>query len=208
MELTPIGKEKLEIALTPKDMERFHLTAELLDYKNTETRRAVWTILDTAKRKTGFDAADGKIRIDALPGKEGGCVIFITKTPNGVDKKENMNSAKEKYPALVGKPRKIIYGFANLTDLLHVCLFLRARGYRGESNAFMEAEGSRAKNKYYLSLTESAPYREKSPYAVFESMFIAEFGKKLSDEHTFAYINEHCECFCESGAVEVLAEIA
>ncbi len=208
MELTPIGKEKLEISLTPKDMQRFHLTADLLDYKNTETRRAVWTILDTAKHKTGFDAADGKIRIDALPGKEGGCVIFITKTPNEAYEEENMNSAKEKYPVVAHKPRKTIYGFTNLTDLMHVCLFLHARGYRGESNAFMEAEGSRAKNKYYLSLAESAPYREKSPYAVFENMFIAEFGKKLLDEHTFAYINEHCECFCAQRAVETLSEMA
>ncbi len=208
MELTPIGKEKLEISLTPKDMQRFHLTAELLDYKNTETRRAVWTILDTAKHKTGFDAADGKIRIDALPGKEGGCVIFITKTPNGVDNEENMNSPKEKYPVVAQKPRKTIYGFTNLSDLLHVCLFLRARGYRGDSNAFMEEEGSRAKNRYYLALTESGAYREKSPYAVFENMFIAEFGKKLSDDNTFAYINEHCECFCESRAVDILSEIA
>ena len=93
MELTPIGKEKLEIALTRKDMERFRLTAERLDYKNTETRRAVWTILDTAKRQTGFDAAKGQIRIDALPGKNGGCVIFITKTEkDGTEK--TMNGAK------------------------------------------------------------------------------------------------------------------
>ena len=208
MELTPIGKEKLEVALTPKDMERFHLTAELLDYKNTETRRAVWTILDTAKRKTGFDAADGKIRIDALPGKEGGCVIFITKTQNGVDEKDNMNSAQEKYPALPGKPRKIIYGFTNISDLLHVCLFLQARGYRGESSAFMEAQGTRAKNKYYLAIAENVPYREKKSYAVFENMFIAEFGRKLSCEHAFAYINEHCNCLCENAAVEQLAEMA
>ena len=91
MELTPIGKEKLEITLTKKDMERFRLTAERLDYKNTETRRAVWTILDKAKRQTGFDAAKGQIRIDALPGKEGGCIIFITKT------EKEMNGTREKY---------------------------------------------------------------------------------------------------------------
>ena len=208
MELTPIGKEKLEIALTPKDMARFHLTAERLDYKNTETRRAVWTILDTAKRKTGFDAADGKIRIDALPGKEGGCVIFITKTQDTADGKEDMKLQRERAPAAVSPPRKTIYGFTGIAELLHVCLFLQARGYRGESRAFMEDKGSRATNKYYLTLAEQAATREKSPYTVFENMFISEFGKKLSSEHTFAYINEHCACLCESHAVETLAEMA
>ena len=42
MELTPIGKEKLEVALTRKDMERFHLTAERLDYKYYILRRLLF----------------------------------------------------------------------------------------------------------------------------------------------------------------------
>ena len=45
-------------------------------------------------------------------------------------------------------------------------------------------------------------------YTVFENMFIAEFGRKLSCEHAFAYINEHCDCLCENAAVEQLAEMA
>lgn len=199
MELTPIGKEKLEVALTRKDMERFRLTAERLDYKNTETRRAVWTILDTAKRKTGFDAAKGQIRIDALPGKNGGCVIFITKTETGSTEK-TMNGAKERsFPREHG--RKTVYSFAEVNDLLAVCRFLSERAYRGESAAYFSAEAS---NKYYLSLAE----REQNPHAVFEAMFICEFGKKLSAEHALAYIKEHCTCICEKNAVKVLAKMA
>jgi len=202
MELTPIGKEKLEIALTQKDMERFRLTAERLDYKNTETRRAVWTILDTAKRKTGFDAAKGQIRIDALPGKNGGCVIFITKTDQNEQAEKKMNGEKEKSNTHE-KPIKTVYGFSDISTLLCACRFLESRAYTGESSAYAENEKN-TKNRYYLSLSS----REKSPYAVFEAMFIAEFGKKISEEHAYAYIKEHCKCICEKNAVKVLSKMA
>jgi negative regulator of genetic competence, sporulation and motility len=192
MELTPIGKEKLEITLTKKDMERFRLTAERLDYRNTETRRAVWTILDKAKKQTGFDAAKGQIRIDALPGKSGGCVIFITKT------EKDMNGAKEQTDG--ERNRTAVYSFSCLAHMLAASRFLRERSYRGESSAFAEAEGG---GNYYLALSG----QEKNPHAVFESMFIAEFGKKLYSEHALAYIKEHGICICEKNAVKTLAKM-
>ena len=208
MELNPIGKEKLEISLTKKDMERFRLNAEKLDYSNTETRRAVWTILDTAKHKTGFDAAKGRIRIDALPSKSGGCVIFITKTQDSAQAEEIMHSTKEKYPAVAERPQRTVYSFSNLSDLLHVCLFLSVRGYSGESAAFREQPSPSIGNKYYLSLTKNVPIKEKDPYSVFENMFIGEFGKRMPEEHMQAYIKEHCECFCKKDAVKKLADMA
>ena len=191
MELTPIGKEKLEIMLTKKDMERFRLTAERLDYKNTETRRAVWTILDKAKKQTGFDAADGQIRIDALPGKEGGCVIFITKT------EKEMGTAKDKKRA-GENAQTTVYSFYCLEHLLAATSFLRSRAYRGESAAYTEKNGI-----YYLLLTE----QEKNPHAVFESMFISEFGRRLSSEHALGYIKEHGTCICKKNAVKTLAKM-
>jgi len=192
MELTPIGKEKLEVMLTKKDMERFRLTAERLDYKNTETRRAVWTILDKAKQQTGFDAAKGQIRIDALPGKEGGCVIFITKTEKAMNGTRERNSGE--------KSRTAAYSFSCLAHMLAASKFLRERAYCGESMAFADAQDN---GKYYLLLTE----QEKKPHAVFEAMFISEFGRKLSSEHAPAYIKEHSICICEKNAVKTLAKM-
>ena len=74
-----IREDKLKVLLTPFDMMKYELTCEKLDYDNTETRKAIWSILDFAKRETGFDAAIGKIRIEVYPEKSGGCAIYITK---------------------------------------------------------------------------------------------------------------------------------
>lgn len=206
MELTPIGKERLEIFLTRKDMAELNITAEQLDYGNTETRRVVWDILDKAKRKTGFDAAKGKIRIDALPSQNGGCVIFITKTDRPFTEEEMNCEKEEKYPAVPQRAYRTIYGFSALSDLLCACCFLRAREYSGESAAFMEKSDSRASNRYYLALFGHGQYREKST-AVFDNIFIGEFGTKLINENTFLYINEHCDCFCEKNAVKILSDM-
>ena len=119
-----------------------------------------------------------------------------------------MSCPKEKLPAVPQKPRKTIYGFTTLSDLLCACRFLSVRGYSGESTAFMEKEENASRSKYYLAIAQSPRQTGKSPYAVFENMFIAEFGVKLSDEHTFSYISEHCECFCEKNAVNILSEMA
>ena len=84
--------------------------------------------------------------------------------------------------------------------MLAASRFLRERAYRGESAAFAdECE----RGKYYLVLTDG----EKNPHAVFESMFVAEFGRKLSSEHAPAYIKEHGVCICERNAVKTLAKM-
>ena len=61
LELHLIQNDKLKVLLTPFDMMKYELTCESLDYDNTETRKAIWNILDFAKHETGFDAAIGNV---------------------------------------------------------------------------------------------------------------------------------------------------
>ena len=79
LELNLMGQDKLRVILTPFDMIKYDLTCDKIDYDNTETRKAVWSILDYAKHETGFDAATGRICIQVYPEKNGGCEIYITK---------------------------------------------------------------------------------------------------------------------------------
>lgn len=208
LELNLIGKEKLEILLTRADMDDFNISNENLDYKNTETRRAVWDILDKAKKKTGFDAASGKIRIDALPSKSGGCVIFITKTEHPFTTEEKMNCPKDNLPETFEKTFMTIYGFSSISELLNVCRFLSLRGYVGESTVYTEKKESHVKNRYYLMLSDKISYKTKPSCSIFENMFIGEFGTRLSDENMFLYIKEHCDLICGKNAVKILSAIA
>ena len=73
MELLRIGESKLKVTLSSEDMERYSLDGDSMDYDNTETRSAVWQILDEAKHKTGFDAGGEKIFVQVYPARGGGC---------------------------------------------------------------------------------------------------------------------------------------
>ena len=69
MELRIIEDDILRVKLTRLDMLKYDIDCSSLDYKNTRTRKAVWDILDEAYEKTGFDAAKGRIYIEAYPDK-------------------------------------------------------------------------------------------------------------------------------------------
>ena len=77
MELILISDSKLKIMLTRDDMQQYALNCDTIDYDNTETRRAFWSILDEAKHRTGFDAAAERVFIQLYPSKEGLQASFI-----------------------------------------------------------------------------------------------------------------------------------
>ena len=79
MELIVINENKLKITLSESDMKQYSLDCNTVDYDNTETRKAFWSILDEVKQKTGFDAASQKIFVQLYPSKKGGCEMYVTK---------------------------------------------------------------------------------------------------------------------------------
>ena len=89
MELIRISDSKLKIMLNAEDMVHYAINSDLLNYENTETRRAVWQILDEAKQQTGFDAASDRVLIQVYPSRAGGCEMvnayLMPPTPLTVD---------------------------------------------------------------------------------------------------------------------------
>jgi negative regulator of genetic competence, sporulation and motility len=207
LELHLIGEDKLKVLLTPFDMMKYNLTCEKLDYENTETRKAIWNILDYAKHETGFDAARGRICIEVFPEKNGGCAIYITKLQQSeVSEKECCTELpKEKH---TGRETSAIYGFDESESLFRVCRFLYHKGYSLPSRAFYEPMPPN-KPRYYLELFE-APLMsggKKTKY-LRENLFITEFGTRMEGTASLSYLKEHCLPICEENAVSTLAPLA
>ena len=209
LELNLIKEDKLKVILTPFDMIKYDLTCDKIDYDNTETRKAVWSILDYAKHETGFDAAACRIYIQVYPEKNGGCEIYITK----LQKKElpsvlDMNEPEEKAAAAVQKENTAVYQFEDAENLMRVCKFLERRGYALKSVAFVE-ETLQKKHRYYLLICEPSPFMtgKKAKY-LRENLFIGEFGTRIEHKSASAYLKEHCRCLCEKDAVHTLAALA
>ena len=79
MEFILIGDGKIKVSLTKEDLEEFELSADELDYANTETKRMFWDVLSRAKARTGFDTDGEKVLVQLYPSRDGGCEIFVTK---------------------------------------------------------------------------------------------------------------------------------
>lgn len=190
LELHLIREDKLKVLLTPFDMMKYELTCEKLDYDNTETRKAIWNILDFAKHETGFDAAIGKIRIEVYPEKSGGCSIYITKiTPVEPPSATLMNETQEKQSQK--KEMLTVYQFHDADALMRVCDALRHRGYTGVKRSFFEIlpDGT---FRYFLQITETMPASPKKAHYLRENLFISEFAERLDAEEASAYLAEHC----------------
>ncbi len=205
LELHLIGEEKLKVLLTPFDMMKYNLTCEKLDYENTETRKAIWNILDYAKHETGFDAAQGRICIEVFPEKNGGCAIYITK----LKKSELMGGGIElSRDGARTRQTRAVYGFTESESLFRVCRFLLHKGYDQPSRAFFEALPQK-KFRYYLELFETAaPTGSKKARYLKENLFISEFGSRTEGDAGLAFLAEHCTPLCEENAVATLAPLA
>ncbi len=207
MELNLIREDKLKVLLTPFDMMKYELTCEKLDYDNTETRKAIWSILDSAKQETGFDAAIGKIRIEVYPERSGGCAIYITKLKSSdLPSHEPMNETIAKTNAPSGQTTAV-YQFRETDSLIRVCRSLLHRGYRDESRAFFESL-EKGEIRYFLEIRESLPASLKKARYLRENLFIEEFGERLESDESVFYLHERTHTICNKNAVQTLAELA
>lgn len=111
MDIQSISVNKFVVVLNSEDLMQLDITYDEMDYSNIETRRVIWTILDTVRQSTGRDVdPSGNIVIEAAPDNSGGCLLMFT------------------IPASLGKIGTVIskgsltriYEFENENDLLDV----------------------------------------------------------------------------------------
>ncbi len=188
MELILISNSKLKIMLSPDDMREHRLCCDSVDYCNTETRRAFWSILDEAKQQTGFDAASSRVYIQLYPSRSGGCELYVTKL---------LPSHGEIRPEKPPDGRKITYRFEGIDPLLRVCRRLSLTGFGGLASAYLDEE-----QRSWLCLS-GVDEQELE-----RLVFINEFGEECDASSSLAYIDEHGRCICSETAIERLAEFA
>ena len=116
MDIQPISNNKFIVGLTCDEMKDLDITYEDMDYSNIETRRVIWTILDTVRRDTGRDIdPSGNLMIEAAPDTDGGCLLMFT-VASGPNKKSETVISK-------ANPTRI-YEFENLDNMLDFLRFL------------------------------------------------------------------------------------
>ena len=210
MELILISRNKLKVMLTAEDMSAYSLSCDSIDYDNTQTRRAFWSILDSAKHQTGFDAAGNRVFIQVFPSKGGGCELFVTKLAREVHEEHPLSTnagedenrcrvklyARGSHSLSLPSEEEIreLYGFRKLEDMLTACGLLMRSGYDGEGSAYYSGERA----CYFLSLPER---EEGYPW-------LCEYGVRYDNPRLLPALDEHCACLCREGAVAALARLS
>lgn len=192
MELILINDTKLKIMLTDADMERYELDCNCVNYNNTETRRAFWSILDEAKHQTGFDAASDKVFIQLYPSKEGGCEMYVTKI--GTLRSLQAPPSQTDQPALT-EQRHIVFSFASINDLISACRLICSSRINIQSAAWIDDIRT-----CYLFLIPDMNINMSPIYGI-----MAEFGSSLKHDNIASYIKEHGKMICSSYAIEKLS---
>lgn len=198
MELILISENKLKITLSECDMRQYDLDCDTIDYDNTETRRAFWSILDEAKHKTGFDAASQRVFIQLYPSKEGGCEMYVTKLSlKALPPPEE--ASRSPHALLPLSRRTLAFSFDSLELMLSVCRRLCAIDFSGSSEAYRLDCGA-----YVLMIDEP---EENAYIGLNEHSFIDEMGKRENVRSIKLLRHEHASCICGEKAVEILGAL-
>ena len=196
MDMIRISDDKLKVILDKRDMQEYALSSESLDYDNAETRRALWEILDEAKAKLGFNAAENRILVQAYPDRKGGCEIYVTKMERSEGEKGERKGAR----TLRG--RESAFCFWDFEALCAVCETLSRQKREYESALYLLGDA------LYLFIKEEIAESILPASRLSSLSFIEEYAKRAKTPLEAAYIKEHGEGILEESAIEKLAPLA
>lgn len=192
MELIRISESKLKVMLSPEDMRQYALNCDTIECPDSPSRRAFWSILEEAKRRTGFDPAGEKVYVQLYPERGGGCEMFVTKlsgTPPKTDSRTSDIHSAVVDAASVPETERV-YLFSSLGDLLSACSRMRRDPAVTVSRAYVED----SRRRFYLTTDRELTY-------------LTEYNAVPGGRRERTYMLEHAHCFCRDAAA-VLGELA
>lgn len=211
MEIIPISESKLKIMLSADDLRGFSLSAEELDYANTETKRMFWDVLGRAKHAVGFDTDGHRVLVQLYPSRAGGCEMFITrlgeltKSVKESEREDELTAVISTAPLSGNVPSRpsagirAAFGFDTMERMLTVCRRLSVLSFDGESEAYL---GDDRRCYLLLSDLEVSAYLPLDEYS-----FIGEYGTVENLTAIRHFIGEHAKTICASDAVSCLAKL-
>ena len=201
MEITMIGDTGLRIRLSDSDLEKYDLNCASLDYGNSETRRALWSIFDEAKKETGFDAAAQRVSISVFPDKTGGCEIFVSGIGDGASGGvPDTVVPNTRLPGQTVKKGEGCFRFDLLEDLLRACQFC-IRYY--PENDLLKTRAYFLGGTYYLSF---GPPAKVTVHACLKTGPLLEFGDPV-DKTERIRLSEYGELICLESAAKTLGTL-
>lgn len=179
MDFLTINENKLKIMLTCDEVKEFGIENEKADYRNPDTRKAFWKILDRANAECGFKVRGDKLLIQYYPSKSG-AEIFVTrlgKISLGIER--NIAGADS---ITMLSSKNMVYRFESREILERLCREMMRKPIQASADLYYAEDGC-----YYLFFEERSDGSSLSPFSV-----ISEFGEEIP-QNMESYIKEHSE---------------
>ena len=185
MNIEQIDTSRIIISLADKDMEKFSVTFETLDFDERHSREVLTELLRCASLKTGISFKDKKILIEAMQYKHG-CLLLITVKDKNKRKIYRIKSYTDSY----------IFTFPDVDDFLACIKAL----YHIKTNKFFSSAFV-YNGLYYLAI--QSPSALKTKYL----RTISEFSTQTKrGEICLALLREHAHLLCDKNAIETIGK--
>ncbi len=169
------------IELTHEDMKRMNITYEQMDYSDLQTRAVIDSLIEEAKKSLGCSLnLPDKVRVDALPSFDGGCLLFFTVSNKPLRYKLKAGGVKLSFA--FEKAEYIFDLAASLSETERESLKSSLYIYEGKNILFIKGK---LKHSLVARINEYAvPFR--------------------TDSHIRQLIREYGKCIAEGNALEIL----
>lgn len=185
MKIESTSKNNIVISLSSQDLDELGITYEDMDYKNLDTRRVIYTLLQEASDQLDRDIhPSGKMLIEAIPDPFGGCVLYFTVYQSDAD--------KEEYTQTTSK-FTLMCEFGTENDLIDASRVI--------VNTFINTPSSKLYtdgNDYRLI------FRCASKHKKLKSMMSEYCKTQTESSNKIAHTKEHWSCLCDTDAIEKL----
>lgn len=193
MNFLRISDAKIKIVLSSSEMDEYGISASD-EGCNAANRRAVWEILEMAKREVGFDPEGDKILVQFYPIKSGGCEIFVTKLGILSTGSSRLVLRSERV-GVIAKDSSF-YLFSSISDVRRAIRAVLAEIGERRATLFF-GDGT-----YVLEIAEITDGRGLGELAPF-----CEFSTPVSDEVSI-YVAEHFDALYRDVPIKALSDIS
>ena len=185
MKIESTSKNNIVISLSSKDLDELGITYEDMDYKNLDTRRVIYTLLQEASDKLDRDIhPSGKMLIEAIPDPFGGCVLYFTVYQSDADKDEYIQTTSK---------FNLMCEFINENDLIDASRVI--------VNTFINTPSSKLyTNGDHYRIIFSCVSKHKK----LKSMMCEYCNTLTENTNKIAHTKEHWICLCATDAIERL----
>ncbi|OQB14713.1 MAG: Adapter protein MecA 2 [Firmicutes bacterium ADurb.Bin193] len=141
MKIERIAPNKIKVTLSIDDLKEWDVSFESLTYNSPEAQDLFWNLIHRAEVEAGFYANGSQLVVEAMPIKNDGFVMIITRIEEGEDNpvQKYLRPRVKKDVKTRRRPRvlvsPVVYEFKSFDDVVEACKNIETR-FSGMSSLY------------------------------------------------------------------------